>query len=351
MTIDVFQPREMTDRFEEIYAPTGWLKATLFSNRPPEFHSTNSIDIDKVKGDRAVATYVQEDAGSVKVDDKKFTTQTIKVPSIKEHTLTTAGQLINQRLAGDHVYSSRSPQERGTIKLAEDQNMLSDRIDRLEEKQCAEIIQNGTVTVVGEGFSTTIDFGLLATHQRTISIAADQWDASTSKPFGDMNIGHGIIKLDSGKLAATCIMGSNVATAFLENTDLDSKLNNRRIDRGEIKPSELNDQGVSFLGTINRPNINIFEYVETYDSGTADAQIPFIDPDTLILVAPNADFRQHYGPIQDLDAMEQQTTFLTRRFFKSTIKDDPSSRKLIVNSRPLMAAHQINAIYVLKPLG
>jgi len=353
MTISIFDKREMTRAFAEVYAPTTYLKQAYFSKSPTEFHKTTMIDIDKVKGDRAVSTYVTKEDGSIKVDDKTFGTNTFTVPVIKEHTFTTAGQVINDRLPGENIYEDVSPSQRSQIKLANDQAMLSNRADRAEEKQCSELLQTGIVTVVyANGSVGTIDFGLLTSHKLVLT-GTDAWDDAGSKPLRNLLTGYEKVKDDSGKLVADVIMGSDAATDFIENADVKSQLDTRRIDLGEINPRALSEQGVRYIGTLKRPTIDIWEYVELYDSPTSSKQVPYIDRKKVVMIGAGADFRQHYGPIHDMDlidGIETAESFLTERFFKTVYKDDPSSRKLIMQSCPLMAAHQINALYVITAL-
>jgi hypothetical protein len=347
----MFDKREMTRSFAEVYAPTTYLKDRYFS--PVEFHKTMKIDIDKIKGDRAVSTYVSKEDGSIKVDDKTFDTSSFTVPAIKEHTFTTAGQLIDERLPGENIYEDVSPAERSQIKLAQDQAMLSDRADRAEEKQCSELLQTGIVTVVyANGAVGSIDFGLLASHKVSL-LTTDAWDDAGSNPVADLLAGFEKIKDDSGKLVSDVIMGSDAASAFINNTSIAALLDNRRTEMGEINPRELNAQGVRYVATLKRPTIDIWEYVELYDSPTSTKQVPYIDRKKVVMIGEGADFRQHYGPIHDIeliDGIETAESFLTQRFFKTVYKDDPSSRKLIMQSCPLMAAHQINALYVITAL-
>jgi len=343
----------MTRSFEEVYAPTMWLKETFFSSEPVEFHKTNTVDIDKVKGDRAVSTYVPVESASIKVDDKQFTTNTFKFPTIKEHTFTTANQIINDRLPGEHVYEDRSPAERSQIKLANDQAMLSNRADRAEELQCSQLLQTGIITAVNADESiTTIDFGLLASHQLTLTGTA-AWDNAASNPIRNILTGFEKVKDDSGRLVVDVIMGSDAASEFIENASVQGLLDIRRIEMGEINPRELSLQGVRYIATLKRPTVDIWEYTELFDSPTSSAQVPYIDRKKVVMIGSGAIFRQHYGPIHDMeliDGVDTAETFLVRRFFDSEFKKNPSARTLFMQSRPLMAAHQINALFVITAL-
>lgn len=354
MTISIFGKRIMTNAFEEAYQPTLWLKNRYFLNVPEEFHPTDKFDIDKVKGDRAVSVYTGAEAGSVKVDDKTFTTKTVEFPTIKEHTLTTAGQVINDRLPGENIYTPLSPRERSIRKLAADQKMLSDRADRAEEKQCSEILQTGVLSLVQPDKSVIkLDFGLLASHKKTLT-GTDVWDNGASDPNEDLLTGFNKIKTDSGRIVKDVIGGSEAVSALINNTKIKGQFDIRRINSGEIQPGPLNGIGVRYIATLLRPLVDIWEYVELYDSPTSAKQIPFIDDKNVIMIGDGADLRQHYGPIHDIElinGVDVTTNFLVKRFFDTDFKKDPSSRKLMMQSRPIMAGHQMNAIYVLKVLA
>jgi hypothetical protein len=110
---------------------------------------------------------------------------------------------------------------------------------------------------------------------------------------------------------------------------------------GQIDPIALNEMGVKYWGYLNEPGIDIYTYCEWYIDPVDKIEKPMIQDDKVILIDPSARFERHYGMIKDLKG-----NGVAARFPKSWEQEDPSVRWIMLQSAPICAPHQIDAITV-----
>ncbi len=335
MAIDIFNTRAMLAALEERKTAGTFLLDLLFSR--VETSDSEYVDIDIVKGKRRIAPFVSPLKEGKVVENEGFKTSSYKPPYVKPKKITTA-QSVLKRSAGETIYGNKTPQQRAAEKLAKDLAELDDMITRREEWMAAELLQNGSVTCTGDGISQVIDFGLDATHKVTLS-GTDLWSDSASNPLKNIADWARLIRKDSGVNPNVAIMGSDVADALIANTSVQKLLDLRRIDLGLIDPTAL-PNGVTYYGSLKAYGtvVDLYSYDEWYvnDSGTETAMI---GADKFILTSTNADFRRNYGAIEDLGALAALP-----RFPKTWEQDDPSARFVMVQSAPLVALHQVDAL-------
>ncbi|RMS39563.1 Major capsid protein E [Pseudomonas amygdali pv. photiniae] len=101
---------------------------------------------------------------------------------------------------------------------------------------------------------------------------------------------------------------------------------------GLIKPEELPD-GVTYLGYLNDPGVDLYGYDEWYLDDEGDEQ-PMIPAGGLILGATSTRNAMLYGAIQDLEAIESGLVEAAR-FPKSWTTQEPSARWLKLQSAAL----------------
>ncbi|HSH30034.1 MAG TPA: major capsid protein, partial [Thiohalobacter sp.] len=142
----------------------------------------------------------------------------------------------------------------------------------------------------------------------------------------------------SGATPDRAIIGSNVVDPLLAR--LEDKLDQRRIDLGNIQPRELAD-GVTYLGYLRDPGIDLFTYDEWYLDAN-DVEQPMVPVDGVILGSTRAQTVRAYGAIQDVQAA--MSGLVEAQYFpKSWIESDPSVRWIMVQSAPLVIPTQADA--------
>lgn len=344
MSIDMYDSRTMTESLEQLYKPKTWLRDKIFTRS--EKHTTQYVDIDIVKGERHVAAYVNPKNEGKTVQREGFKTRTYKAPYTKEKMVATA-QDFQKREPGQNVYQvNQTSGQRAQQLLGKDLRTLGERIDRLEELQCAQGLQTGVVTVEGEDVSDTIDFDLSGagdksgnSHLPVLSGSA-LWSApTTATPLLNLTAWANTIKIDSGLIVGDAILGSGAIQDLVRTDEVKNLLDNRRIQMGEIDVRKLNKQGVKYWGYLKDPGIDLWEYAATYYDKVTETTVPYIGSRKVILYGAGMYAKRHYGAIEDV-----RSVIIAQRFAKSWISDDPSARVVMLQSAPLMAPHQTDAI-------
>ena len=341
MAIDIFATRSMAAAMRQEKKSGRFLLDLLFSR--VETHNTETIDIDIVKGKRRMAPFQTPRVEGKLVEKLGFATNSYKPAYVKPKKVLEAVDIVNNRLSGERAYSMQTPQERASIKLAEELNELEEMISRREEWMAAQQLVNGYVDVLGEGVNYRIDLNLDPNH-KVVLAGSDLWSDTLSNPNDDLSTWAGLISKDAGVSANTLIGNSATIGVYVEHAKVKESLNTRRIDLGMIKPEDLGD-GVSYFGQIivSGKVIDVYSYDEYYidDAGVEQSMLP---DGQIVLTSTRADFRRHYGAIKDKKAGFAAMP----RFPKTWEQEDPSVEFLMVQSAPLPAAHQIDALITAK---
>lgn len=335
MPVDMFETRTMMQALEEMKPPRTFLLDSFF--RTTKTFGTEAVDVDIVKGKRKLAPFVSPLHEGKAVKREGYSTETFRPPYVKPKRATRAQNFL-QRQPGEAVYAgSLTPQQRAARELGKDLAELRESIIRREEWMASQALTTGKVVVVGEGVNAEVDFGMDASHLVTLS-GTDLWTDAAGDPLKNLRTWKRMCAQDSGVTADRAIIGANVVDPFYDR--LKNKLDNRRIDLGMIKPEELPD-GVTYIGYLNDPGIDLFTYDEWYLDDAGNEQ-PMVPVDAVIMGSTRAKTVRAYGAIQDVDAIGAGL-FEAQYFPKSWVQQDPSARFVMVQSAPLVIPTQIGA--------
>lgn len=335
MPVDMFETRTMMQALEEMTPPRTFLLDSFFATT--QTFGTEAVDVDIVKGKRKLAPFVSPLHEGKVVKREGYSTETFKPPYVKPKR-TTRAQNFLQRQPGEAVYAgSLSPQERAARELGKDLSDLRESIIRREEWMAAQALTTGKVIVSGEGVEAEVDFGMDPSHLVTLS-GTDLWTDAAGTPLTDLRAWKRMCAQDSGMTADRVILGASVVDPFYARVKAD--LDTRRIDLGMIKPEQLPD-GVTYIGYLNDPGVDLFTYDEWYldDLGVEQPMVPV---DAVIMGSTRARTVRAYGAIQDVDAIGAGL-FEAQYFPKSWVQQDPSARFVMVQSAPLVIPTQIGA--------
>ncbi len=338
--ISIYSTRTMLKVIEQMKRARTFLLDMFF----PEVKQfdTKEVDIDIVKGKRKLAPFVSPLKEGIVSDRAGYTTRTIKPPYIKLKRPITPAELQN-RLPGETVYQGDiTPDQRAAILLGKDLADLDDQITRREEHMAATAMQTGVITVVGEGISMTIDFGMAASHKITLT-GTDLWsDTDDSNPYGDLTAWRRVIAQDSGLSANVAVFGTDAWDAFMQHPNIQKLLDLRRVDIGAIDPMEL-PNGVTYQGRLKGLALDLYTYEEWYYDESSSTEKPMIDSKKIVLGSTLAETTRSYGMIQDIKA---RTNFALPRFPKTWEEEEPSAMWLMLQSAPVVCPHQIDGFLV-----
>jgi len=341
----IYTPRTMGKVIQRMPPVHTFFRDTFFKNR--RTFVTKSVDVDFKKGSRALAPFVHPKIGGKTVPNAGYQTKTYTPVLLAPNKITTVDDLLT-RSAGENPYSGRTPAERAVEKLGEDFRELTEMIVRREEWMAATAIYTGQIPIIGDGLNEVIDFGF--TNTETIVTDAMKWSAATADPLADLERWRKQVQKEGFVNCNVCIMASDVSAAFIANEKVQKALDTKAYDLAVIKPREL-PNGVTYIGTINKLGLDIYEYNEWYlDDWTdpaAPEQKPLVPDGTLALLSTTADYSIYYGAITML--ADNGVNFVTVEGDKvpqTWVERRPDRRFLQLNSAPLTVPHEVNSWFV-----
>ena len=339
--ISIFDLRTMLAALEELRTPNTFLLRKFFTAQRE--CPTKAVDIDIVKGKRRVAAYVNRRSQGQTVDRLGYRTDTYEPPYLKPKMITTVEDLF-KRQPGEVVYSGNmSPQQRASIQLGKDLAELDSIITRSEELQAKQALFDGKVEVhdiEGHDIVDDIDFQRSGSHTIDLTATGEvSWDESGALPLEDIRTWRRLNLQDSGVSSDICIMGSDAVDEFLQNEDVRKKLDNNRMNFGQII-MEAQELGVTFVGHIE--GVDYYAYDEWYIDPSTGVEGAMVPAKKILLGSTRARCERVYGAIDDVD----NGVFAVARYPKTWTENDPSSRILQLHSAPLCVPVQVDAFVV-----
>ena len=345
----IYTPRTLGKLVRRMPQVHTFFRDTFFKNR--QTFNTKSVDVDFKKGSRALAPFVHPKVGGRTILNTGYQTKTYTPVLLAPNKITTVDDLL-ERAAGEDPYSGRKPAERAVEKLAEDLRELNEMIVRREEWMAATAVFTGQIPIVGEGVNEVIDFSF--TNKEAIVTAEKKWDNAQSDPLADIERWHEIVQREGFVNCNICIMAKDVATAFVNHAKVKEVLDVKAYDLAVIRPRLL-PNGVTYVGTIHKLGLDIYQYNEWYlDDWTepeAPENKPLVPEKTLALMSTEADYSIYYGAITMIP--EEGKTFVTVEGDKvpqTWVERRPDRRFLQINSKPLTVPHEVNSWYVAQVL-
>ena len=284
--VSIYEPRTMGRVIQKMPPVRTFFRSTFFRNE--ETFVTKNVDVDFKKGSRKVAPFVSRLVGGKIVPNTGYETKTYTPPLVAPEKVTTIDDLLERR-PGENMFSGRTPAERAVLKMSEDFVELREQIARREELMCAQAIFTGQIPVIGDVVNEVIDFSF--TNKEKITTAAKKWTADTSDPIADLKRLHETVQKTGFTNCNICVMGSDVANAFVNHPKVKALLDIKNYALAVIQPKQL-PNGVTYIGTIHELGLDIYKYNEWYldDWTNADApeEKPLVPADSLALLSTSA---------------------------------------------------------------
>lgn len=347
MPINLFEPRTMMRAIERMAPVNTFFKDTFFRN--VQTFPTKTVEADFVKGNRKLAPFVHPKIGGKTVENEGYYTNIFEPALVAPDIVTSADDLMN-RLPGESLYSGRTPEERAAERLGQDLAKLDEMITRREEWMCAQALLTGKIPVIGEGLNYDIDFQF--TNKETLS-GTDLWSNPDSNPMEDIEKWYRKVQISGMVNPDICIMANDVANAFTQHPKVKDVLDVKNYELAVIKPKQL-PNGVTYVGTINKLGLDIYQYNEWYlDDWTNPQQAetkPLIPDGTTILLSTRANYTMAYAAITLIDEDGAFYTVEGPRVPDTWIAKKPTRRFLQVGSKPLPIPHEVDSWYVAKVL-
>ena len=339
----IYNPTELYGVVKTVPPAVGALRK-LFKDDIAFWHSTKDFLVDFVNKTPGISLYVGDNGDYKLVADKGYTTNRYLPAGIKEKMVITPDDLAKRQPGSNNILGKQSYGSARDFVVGDHSATLRDRKDRLEEQQCSQALLTGTISIVGEGVNRIVDFGLDASHVITPSTL---WtDYANATPLYDLEDGITVIEGGGSGTNVVNYFGLNAWRNFEKCAQVQSDLDNRRINKGEIAPKERQAEGLQYRGNFSGIG-ECWTYTRTYDDADGTER-NFMDSDKVIQVVVDPNFEAHYGPIMDFDAPNQ--TNWEADLFLEVVKVDKKTYEVRIESHPLMSPLNTKQWTVLSPV-
>ena len=346
---DYYEPKFMAGVIKKTPPLKTFFKSRFFSNGIT--FPTESVSFEFYESKRRLAPYVNPRLSSETIARDGYEVKTYSTPYLAPNRVITVDDLYQKSLGESEWNSGVTPDERAAKIAAEDLMYLQDTITRTEEFMCSRVKQDGKLVMKGNGVNETVDYGF---DNITTLAASDRW-TETFDIMGQLAAIAREMRKD-GINPDMLILGSEAANMLLKNERYLKLLDNRRVEIGEIKFSEL-ENGINYLGRILTPGagFEIYSYDEWYpDEADKDAYgkpklKPLVDPQTVIIQSSREKNSMLYGAVLQVDKKTENFVRHVGEYIPRTwITENPSQKFIEIASRPLPMPHDLKSWYVLK---
>ena len=308
--------------------------------------TTDEIALDKVSDNyKKLAPFVAPNVQGRVMKKDGYTTVSFRPAYVKPKDVVDPSTDLVRQPGEAFATGSLSPEARRNAVMAFLLGRQRIVIDNRIEWMAAKAIIDGKVTVVGEDYpAVTVDFRRDAALTITLTGGA-LWSAGTATPAADIMTARRAINDKCGAVGNRVVFGPSAWANFYakELTGANNTLLNTQIRGSETTVSFLRDgfEGVEYMGTYKGSNGAGFEcwvYTAKYEDDAGVMQ-DILDPNKVVIVAPDVRGVQCYGAIRDKRAGFQSLKY----FPKNWEVEDPSVEYVMTQSAPLMVPVQPNA--------
>lgn len=331
--MSIYDTRTMLQAIEQKKPVFTFLRDTFFPNI--ETLLTEKAEVDIKKGKRKLAPFVAPRVGGKVMTREGFKTDVIMTPKIAPIRVITADD-IKKRTPGENVYSTKTPEERAAVMLANDLTELDEAITRREEWMCAQVLLGEAIDIDVEGATQNIDFGF------TNKVApTTKWNATGADPLANLKTWRQQVIKSTGKTPNICIMSDNVVDVFIKNEGIQKLLDIQRLNVGAIEPT-YQGQGVTFVGKLPSLGLEIYSYTEYYISDDEDETEAQLIPDGKVIVGATNSGKRYYGAVTQKEK-GSWITYEGTRVPKYTTDDKNEIDELRLTARPLPTPEDVDS--------
>jgi hypothetical protein len=348
MTMDIFSTGYLALVVESLKRTPAFFLNTFFTQVETSDTETIFFDVEKEGTRRRLAPFVHPLVEGKVVEGIGYETKSFKPAYVKDKRVFDANRPF-RRTAGEQIGTGQTitPAQRMELVLRRDMRDQVDMLTRRMEVMAIEAIRTGKETVNmlmpdGNEKTVIVDFGRDANQTINLTGAA-RWDQAGVKPLNDLEDWAMQTLQLSGSSVRNIVMDPDAWRVFRETSDLEKRLDLRRVQSGQINLGLLPDH-IQYKG--NDGAFDYWVYADWYyDEGAGD-EVVMLPSGTVLGVGDMLGVR-HFGAIKDEAAGFQALEY----FPKSWVQQDPSVRFLLMQSAPLMVPYRPNAAFAAKVLN
>lgn len=341
--MNIFDTNVLVQVVPNLLTSQNWLLDTFFPNIVESDTEFVSIDVDI--GKRRLSPFCSPLVEGRLVESRKFQTDEFKPAYIKDKRAPDLRKPIRRQI-GERIGGEYSAADREMLNIQFEMTDQIDMINRRMEWMAANALLSSKITVVGEGFPTTvIDFGRAA--ELTIALSgSDKWPTTVeagktnTKPSSDIERWQTLILKQSGAVPTKLVFTTKSWSAFrLDTTVKDNAINLPLLSPfgNQIDAGAKASTGAVYKGRWG--NFELWLYNDWYIDPVDNVEKPMIPDGAIIMSGDDLMGTRAFGAILDPAFNYGPMAYAP----KTWIQEDPAQRFLMMQSAPLVIPSRVNA--------
>jgi len=312
-----------------------FLLDTFFPNIVTSDSELVSIDVDV--GKRRMSPFVSPLVEGKLVEQRRYQTNIFKPAYIKDKRAPDLRKPV-RRMIGERIGGDLTGPEREMANIEFEMTDQIDMLDRRLEWMAAQAMVNGTVTITGDGFPTTlIDFGRDSSLTVALSGAA-RWGQSGVVPTQLLEDWQNIVLKKSGAVCTDIVFTTTPWTLFLQ----DPVLKQTFWYPGNGGPGNTVQIGAQIArGAIYKGKwgqYDLWLYNDWFVDDTNTEQ-PMLVDGTVLMSGPDMMGTRAFGQIMDPYFNYESLPYAP----KTWVEEDPAQRIILMQSSPIVIPSRVNA--------
>lgn len=340
--------KQLVDVYQERIRPTSFLRSMFPTITAP----TKEISIEVERGFERIAADVVRGTEGNRNTFSKSTEKIFVPPLFREYFDATQLDLY------DRVLGSQGNANEGLFvalmnSVADRIGLLQDKIDRSYERQCAQVLETGIVTLK-QGIAN-IDYKRKAASIVDLNADGGYW-STAANPFTQIEHGCTFLRTvgKSGDAVFNLILGSSSLAALLANSVFLTRQNLFNMALDQVQGPIRNGVGAAFHGIVTAGSykVQLWSYPQYFDDpDNANASTPYIDAKLAILVPIAPRFKFSYAAVPQLigqpGEMPKQGAYIVGQF----VDERKAAHDFDIQSAGLAIPVAVDQIYTMQTLA
>jgi len=293
----------LTNAIVKVYSESVNVPSFLRSFFPPLYSKTRFVSIEVERDTETIAVDVLRGTGTNLNKKTRSTQKTIEPPLYNE------GSNINELDIYDVAFGTMDVSMMANLASEQARVLIKKRnkIERAYEKQCADVLQSGILTLNSQD---NIDFKRKA-GSMVDGGAPTYWTVGTVDPMTILENGAKFIR-EEGKAQGgvyNVIMGGKAYNAMVNNETFQAKYDLRQVTLGEIREPQRMATGGTLHGRVSAGSymFNVWTYPEGYrdEAGVFNY---YIEQENIIILPEVTNFATAYALVPQLPGDNANTT-------------------------------------------
>lgn len=290
----------LIEAYNQQASPTMFLSG-LFGTPARNFHQSEAVELDIIRTDEEIAIVITNVAAGPRYNSKNIYTNKKFIPPVFDEAVAFDSAELLKRAPGRNPFEDPAWRADIIAMLMDGMQDIERKIRRTIELQSAQVLTTGIISLTDPAGNVlyTINYVPKVTH---FPAAGTAWNAGGADPIGDLNSLANVIRDDGLQDPDQIIMGEGSFELFVSDTNVQSRLDTRRIDLGTIAPMQMRGQGGQYRGTVELGTykLDVWTYGGRHLQADGTTKAKYIADDKVIMRASGGRLDLTFGAVPNI---------------------------------------------------